>query len=730
VLRGLNGRTLVASVLLGIVIVGGFVATTVAIEGLRSSSAAERRTRDVLLISNALERRVLDLETGLRGYLITDETRFLQPYRAARTEYPKLASQLEALTAGTPEHAEALAIHEAIDEYVREWIQPLLRDGAANLSRARKVVATGGGKRRVDAIRRRFAGLSTAETAIADTRTRHSDFIGSIALAVGIGGAAVSALLILLFATGLRLAVVRPIRRLAVGVEELSGGDLSRRVDEGGTAEIGQLTRGFNVMASSLEEQQTELRSLATRMQTLLDSTAEGIYGIDRSGAVIFANASSYALTGFSTDDLLGRNGHDLIHHHRPDGSPYPVEECPIHVSFEEGMGVRVSDEVFWRKDGSSFPVEYSSAPIRTEDGIIGAVVTFTDISARKLAERQVETQYAVTRAISNATGTDDAAASVLDATIAGLGLSGGRVWLRDDAGEHLVAATGGSEAAGGSPISLDLGEDGRLELEHDQPLEPGDSVALESIAGQLAQFLRRKRAESQVAKAKDEFVANVSHELRTPLTAIYGWVQMILGGEPGPLTEDQTHFLEIAKRNSERLMRLIDDLLLASRIESTADLELELGDVDVAEVVRETFDLLSSAAAGKEITVILDADEPVVVEGDRTRLLQLVSNLGSNAVKYTPIGGTIRVAVAKEDGACVLRVRDTGIGIPMEERDRLFERFFRASTAGEHRIAGTGLGLAISSAIAKSHGGSIRVGDTEGSGTEFVVELPLARGR
>jgi signal transduction histidine kinase len=201
--------------------------------------------------------------------------------------------------------------------------------------------------------------------------------------------------------------------------------------------------------------------------------------------------------------------------------------------------------------------------------------------------------------------------------------------------------------------------------------------------------------------------------------------VHVLLGEEPGPLTEEQRRFLSIVKRNSDRLMRLVGDLLVAGQIEA-GKLSLELEDVDVAALARDIAESVAHSAQVKRITLMVHADSPVSVRGDRQRLSQLLSNLVANAIKFTPDEGSVDIRVREDDGACRILVSDTGIGIPPAERKNLFQRFYRASTATASGITGTGLGLAISKAIAESHGGTLALADEDGPGAVFVVELPL----
>jgi signal transduction histidine kinase len=240
--------------------------------------------------------------------------------------------------------------------------------------------------------------------------------------------------------------------------------------------------------------------------------------------------------------------------------------------------------------------------------------------------------------------------------------------------------------------------------------------------AQQLLTFQNQKLVE--LDNLKDEFVSSVSHELRTPLTSISGYVEVLLEGEDD---EERRDYLSIVDRNAQRLLGLVSDLLFAARLQS-GRLELERTAVDLAEVVAHS---VASArpraeAAAVEITVYGSPVPEVIGQADR--LAQLMDNLVSNAIKFTPPGGRIDVRLATLDGHVRLEVSDTGFGIPEPEREKLFERFFRSQTALERQIQGTGLGLYISKAIVEAHGGRIGVQSAEGRGTTFVVELPIAQ--
>jgi signal transduction histidine kinase len=225
----------------------------------------------------------------------------------------------------------------------------------------------------------------------------------------------------------------------------------------------------------------------------------------------------------------------------------------------------------------------------------------------------------------------------------------------------------------------------------------------------------------------KDEFVATVSHELRTPLTSMMGFLQMIREGEAGEVTAEQERFLAIVYRSSERLQRLVGDLLFVARLDASG-IQLQRADVRVDEVVNEALEAVSGSAKARALQVETSIDEVPAIDADRERLVQLISNLLNNALKFTPAGGTLTARVFSNNGNVVAEVEDTGIGIPEAEQDRLFQRFFRSTTATVQAIPGTGLGLVISKAIAEAHGGRITVRSRPGVGTCFRVELPIER--
>jgi signal transduction histidine kinase len=242
------------------------------------------------------------------------------------------------------------------------------------------------------------------------------------------------------------------------------------------------------------------------------------------------------------------------------------------------------------------------------------------------------------------------------------------------------------------------------------------------------AEFAQRLLAEQnerlrEADRLKDEFVALISHDLRTPLTSIMGYLELTLDDEA--IGDDSRSYLEIVQRNSDRLLRLVNDLLFVARVEA-GELDLHPHEIGLAAIVRQSVEEATPRATDRGVELRAHVEDVPDVRADRGRMFQLLDNLISNAIKFTPEGGSVEVRLVAKGSRVRIEVCDTGIGIAPAEQTRLFERFFRASTATERHIPGTGLGLYIASAIVDAHGGEIDVQSEPGTGTTFAVELPV----
>ena len=232
-----------------------------------------------------------------------------------------------------------------------------------------------------------------------------------------------------------------------------------------------------------------------------------------------------------------------------------------------------------------------------------------------------------------------------------------------------------------------------------------------------------------ELDRIKTDFLSSISHELRTPLTSILGYLEVLSEGYGGELGTEQARVLGIVDRNAHRLLILIEELLIMSRVES-GTFRLSLGPVSLADVLDGAYQAVQPDLRLRDLTVVVDvAADADVVEGDAGQLDRVMINLLTNAIKFTPDGGRVDVSSRRSGDTVEIRVSDTGIGIPLDDQSRIFERFFRSSSTQHLAVPGTGLGLSITKAIIEEHGGRISVTSSPGKGTEVTVALPIHAG-
>ncbi|WP_104138226.1 ATP-binding protein [Arthrobacter sp. ZGTC131] len=262
----------------------------------------------------------------------------------------------------------------------------------------------------------------------------------------------------------------------------------------------------------------------------------------------------------------------------------------------------------------------------------------------------------------------------------------------------------------------------------------------IQHVAGNLAHSLIQGHlisAQVQVLhqlreldKAKTDFLATVNHELRTPLTSITAYLDMIRDGAGGPVPPGIESMMDVISRNSDRLRRLIEDMLTVSQRDGSGNLNLK--QVELGQVLRIVVAALRPLADSRNVTITgADAHEDVKIHADEARLEQVFTNIVANAIKFTPDGGRISISFMPETAgegtpSAVVRVADSGVGIPEQEISQVFTRFYRASNASSAAVPGSGLGLAIAHDIVNRHGGSLDLTSVLGSGTTVSVHLPL----
>jgi PAS domain S-box-containing protein len=498
------------------------------------------------------------------------------------------------------------------------------------------------------------------------------------------------------------------------------------------------VTQVQDVTASKKDKE--DIERLSHQNELILASAGEGIYGLDLREQATFVNPAAEKMLGYEPGELAGRHQHDIIRHLRADGTSYGEDDCPVFAALKRGGVHASSDEVFWRKDGTSFPVEYVSTPIRHDGEVLGAVVTFRDITERRRTEEALRESEARFRLLAEKTS-----------DLICLHEPDGRYIYLSPSCQRLLGYEP-AELLGADPYTLFHPEDSeRIRSEsHASALEghgavsvtyrirkksgeyvwfetltepivdeKGDVVRLQTSSRDVSDRKRVEEALAEAARAKTEFLAEVSHELRTPLTVVRGNAEVGLELERGCAHEE---ILEEIVKESATMSRMVEDLLFLARSDSLSP-PFELQPVAV-----EPF--LAGLAKGAEALLgehgaLLETDLAGTgrVRMDPARVKQAVLALLDNAAKYGPKGGRVSLRSATPDGQLCVEVEDHGPGISSEHLPHVFERFYRVDDAGE---PGSGLGLSIAKSIAEAHGGRIEAVSRPGEGTMMKLHLPL----
>ena len=365
-------------------------------------------------------------------------------------------------------------------------------------------------------------------------------------------------------------------------------------------ASIGQF------MARSAQE--SRLEELNRQKESILNSVADGIFGTDSVGRIVFVNPAAANMLGAHASDLIGSTVHSVVHEERKGR-----EKCSDQCRTGRAMLVREGtsgQDVFYRKNGASFPVEFSVTPMVERNVAVGSVLSFRDISQRYALDRM-----------------------------------------------------------------------------------------------------------------KDEFVSTVSHELRTPLTSIRGSLGLLSTGLLGEMGEKASNLLRIAVTNSDRLVRLINDILDLERMQS-GRAPLTYRTCDLEELAKQAIDAMAPMAEAAKVQMLLEAG-PVQVEVDPDRLQQVMTNLLSNAIKFSPPGSQVTVSLDRLLDGVTVSVKDNGRGIPKDKLESIFDRFQQVDASDARQKGGTGLGLAICRTIVMQHGGRVWAERNAERGSTFRMFLP-----
>lgn len=717
------------------------VSVTLYWEHLATRKASDLTAHTLLVLNDTqqLLRHLVDAESGERGYLITNRRAFLEPYAAGLAVIPADIERLRKRVADNPAQQERMArLLPLIDEKLDQLRTAIEQHDTVGEEAVVPLVAQNGSRRTMDHIRDLIDEMGAEERALLVTRRADREGLSSnVSLLIAIA----SSLAIVLVAIGLALMQRDNAERLRAERRE---------------------------------------RETASRLAVTLSSIGDAVIATDPAGRVVFMNRVAEALTAWPLAQARGRMLDDVFRIVNEE-TRAPVES-PVTKVLRTGTVVGLANHtVLLARDGTEIPIDDSGAPVRDgSDEVMGVVLVFHDCRERKQVEQEARRAAIAETARDLETRAADAlraseqrlqvALKAAQAAAWELDVASGRVqWSAEyydlcgldptipPSYEHWLSSVVEDDRAaaddvvrrnlqGGPFVPIEyrvrhplrgvrwLLSMGRVEMEEQTAsvmsgivVDITDRKRAEAERDEMIGIAERARAEAEAAnQAKDGFLAVLSHELRSPLSAILGWVGVASASPGDPDTVARA--LATIDRNVRQQAELVDDLLDVSRIAS-GRLALDSQAVDLGQTVRDAIESLAATAEAKGVALRthLPAESVGTVLGDRRRLEQVVDNLLTNAIKFTPRGGRVEVCLERAAGAASVIVRDSGEGIAPEVLPHVFDAFRQEDAAMTRRHGGLGLGLAIVDHIVKSHGGTVTATSPgKGQGAVFTVMLPL----
>ena len=507
--------------------------------------------------------------------------------------------------------------------------------------------------------------------------------------------------------------------------------------------------------AGSMRRTQRRITEQSEQLRITLASIGDAVISTDASGNITYLNAVAESLTGWVALDAVGLPLTKVCN--ALDENTRLAIECPTTRALSEGVVVGLADHaILVASDGVEHPINGSAAPMYSKGGeVVGCVLMFRDISARRQLERQNVERLATARLLSAIV--DSSSDAIISKSLSGIVQS----W--NVAAERLLGYS--AAQAVGRHISFvippeRLDEEDRImaRIRNGDHVEHLDTVRLRSdgqrvpvsvsispvrsesgpVAGAstiVRDMTAQKRGEeelrrlalqlSEADRRKDEFLATLAHELRNPLAPISNGLEIMRKSTGGAGSLEAVRAM--MERQVAQLVHLVDDLLDVSRI-SRGKLELRRQPIELAQVLHSAVEASRPHIDGRNLTLTLTLpSEPIFVDADLTRLVQVFANLLNNAAKYNDQGGSIQVTLKPEGSMAVVSVQDTGIGISPEMLPGIFDMFAQVTQSLEQSQGGLGIGLSLVKRLAEMHGGKVEArSDGRGKGSEFIVRLPV----
>ena len=400
-----------------------------------------------------------------------------------------------------------------------------------------------------------------------------------------------------------------------------------------------ELEDSRNVILNILDDLEEE----RARNELILHSVGEGIFGLDKQGRITFINPAALEMTQYRKDEILGKRAHDLLHNGGSGETTHTWKECPLYAVLHDQQNLPTTNGVYYAKDDTHFPVEYNAIPLLEEKTIVGAVVTFRDITKRQQAQAEL--------------------------------------------------------------------------LQYQQNLENEVEIRTNE--------LQKEKVKADAAnRAKSEFLANMSHELRTPLHGILSFARFGINKYEKVKPEKLLYYYENINKSGEILLSLLNDLLDLAKLES-GKMAFSFAHRDVGMLIEDIINEFSLLVSDRGQKIHFEKpDSEKIVFHDRQRIMQVVRNLISNAIKFSKEGRIIDVGLVEDRDYLKVYVKDNGVGIPDKELETVFDKFVQSSKTRTD-AGGTGLGLAICKQIIDAHNGRIWVTHNPQGGSIFQFTIP-----
>ncbi|NMG76917.1 HAMP domain-containing sensor histidine kinase [Aromatoleum diolicum] len=465
--------------------------------------------------------------------------------------------------------------------------------------------------------------------------------------------------------------IMRRIVSIEQALEAIASGEQSVQVPYfKGESEMARIASAINRTIAQMADDRLALTGLMRQLATILESVAEGIYGVDGDGRIMFMNPAALAMLGYQDVEVIGKGSHELLHHHHADGRPYPLADCPIAGTRKSAQVEHRDDEVFFRKDGSSFPVEYTSAPLLTDSqGQMGGVVIFHDITERRNHER------------------------LLQETVAQLRETNARL------AETQIQLVQAEKLAGLGQLAAGVAH----EMNNPLAFINSNFATLDTYVQDLLHVI--DDYEEVIASTQDPLTRSATEQLREKADLDF-------------LRDDLHALMSESRDGLKRVGRIVADLKEFSRLDSSPT---EWGDVNINHCLDATLKVLATSLDGKA-DVVRDYAPLPLVHGNAVQLNQIFLNLLLNAIHAIEQQGTITLRTRHQAREVCVEITDTGCGMAPTVSNRMFDPFYTTRPVGQ----GTGLGLSVAYSIAQKHGGRFEVDSAPGRGTSVRLWLPI----